>query len=69
MNKQTYVVKPVLNRREMADYLGISLGTLDALTRKGLPHIRLGDGKSGGMKRFRVEEVMMWLNTQREMKK
>ncbi len=66
---QSVVAKPILNRRELASYLGISLTTLDSQIKGGMPHFTIGNGKRGGMKRFRVEEVMVWLNTQREMKK
>lgn len=68
-NTQAVGIKPILNRRELASYLGISLSTLDAQIKKGMPYFPIGNGKRGGIKRFRVEDVMLWLHTQKEMRK
>ncbi len=68
-NTQGVGIKPVLNRRELASYLGISLSTLDAQIKEGMPHFTIGNGKRGGIKRFGVEEIMLWFHTQKEMRK
>ncbi len=68
-NTQAIVLKPILNRRELASYLGISLTTLDSQIKEGMPHFTIGNGKRGGIKRFRVEDVMIWFQTQKEMRK
>lgn len=68
-NTQAVGIKPILNRREMASYLGISLSTLDVQIKEGLPHFTIGNGKRGGLKRFRVEEVMLWFHSQKEIRK
>lgn len=68
-NTQAVGIKPILNRREMASYLGISLSTLDVQIKEGLPHFTIGNGKRGRLKRFRVEEVMLWFHSQKEIRK
>lgn len=68
-NTQAVGIKPILNRREMASYLGISLSTLDLQIKEGMPYFTIGNGKRGGIKRFRVEDVMLWLHSQKEMRK
>ena len=66
---QSVVAKPILNRRELSSYLGISLTTLDSQIKGGMPHFTIGNGKRGGIKRFCVEDVMIWFQTQKEMRK
>lgn len=62
--------KHIMSRKELAEYLGCSLVTVDAEVKRGLPFFTIGQGKKrGGAKRFRLTEVDKWYNTQRELKK
>jgi predicted site-specific integrase-resolvase len=44
------------NKREAANYLGVSVGSLDRLMRAGLPYIKLTRGTAGAV-RFHVHDL------------
>lgn len=46
----------MLDKKELAQHLGISVSMVNKLIAKGLPHIKVGSAV-----RFELEEVMKWL--------
>lgn len=46
----------MLDKKELAQHLGISISMVNKLIAKGLPHIKVGSAV-----RFELEEVMKWL--------
>ncbi len=54
--EQTYLK----NKREAARYLGVSLGSLERLTRSGLAYIRVGN-----LVRFRPEDLADFIEQRR----
>jgi hypothetical protein len=48
-------VEPLVDRRELARLLSVSIATVDRLDREGQPHVRVGDSK-----RYHVAEVLRW---------
>lgn len=51
----------LLNNKEIAEFLGVSLATIYRLREKGLPVIKIADSA-----RYDVEEVMKWVREQNE---
>lgn len=49
----------LLNTKELADYLGVSLATVYRLRDKGLPVIKIANSA-----RYEVNEVMEWIREQ-----
>lgn len=59
--KSPTVVKKYLNKRDICEYLNISLSTLDKwLKREDFPFLRVE-----GVYRFRVDEVEKWIEDHR----
>ena len=56
VEQQTYLK----TKREAARYLGISLGSLERLTRNGLAYVRVG-----GLVRFRPEDLATYVEHRR----
>jgi len=50
----------LLTTGELGAFLGISLGSVYALVRRGMPHLRLGPGARAEL-RFVRREVLAWL--------
>ena len=52
----------LLNKREIADYLGVTIWTIDSwVSCRRIPHLKVG----GRLVRFDLSEVLEWLKTQR----
>ena len=49
----------LLNNKEIAEFLGVSLATIYRLREKGLPVIKIADSA-----RYDVNEVMKWVREQ-----
>jgi hypothetical protein len=47
--------QPLVDKRELARVLGVSVATIDRLDREGQPHVRVGD-----VKRYCVADVVAW---------
>jgi excisionase family DNA binding protein len=49
-------------KTEAAKYLGISLGSIERLTRSGLPYVKVG-----GLVRFRPEDLTEYIESRRRV--
>jgi excisionase family DNA binding protein len=46
----------IFTKKELADYLKVSVGTIDRMMKLGLPHLKLK-----GAVRFEKQKVISWL--------
>ena len=51
----TATVEPIVDKREIARRLGVSVASVDRLDREGQPFVRVGD-----VKRYNMTEVLAW---------
>lgn len=49
------VTPPLVDKREVARLLGVSVATVDRLDRAGQPHVRVGDAR-----RYQIDDVLAW---------
>lgn len=58
----------IMNRRELMEYLGISVTTVDRMLRRAeVPHFRIGDPACGTRRRgvrFRKSDIDRWIENQ-----
>ena len=57
---ETMTEKELWTRQELADYLGVSLPTIHAMVKRGMPVM-----KSGWVVRYPIKEVKEWLRNDR----
>jgi len=55
-----------VSKKEVASALGVSVGTINALMRRGLPFVALGGPRS--QVRFKPEKIQEWLEGNRRQK-
>lgn len=55
--------KEILSKPEIAEYFGVSIGTINNMMRDGLPHIKTGEAKSCKVL-FPVRLVDQWIEDQ-----
>ena len=53
-----------VNRAELAEILGVSLPTVDAYVKRGLPYVRQADRDKGIQWQFDTAAVIGWLNSE-----
>jgi len=49
---------PFATKKQVAEFLGLSVRTVDTYLQKGLPHVKLGKRRC----RFDLAEVKLWVN-------
>ncbi|HTR34934.1 MAG TPA: helix-turn-helix domain-containing protein [Bryobacteraceae bacterium] len=54
----------LVNKKTAARYLSVSPGTLERLMRSGLPHIKLGNGRTGSV-RFWMKDLEAYVEQRR----
>jgi len=52
----------MLTKKEIAEYLNVSVPTIDRYMRNGMPHVKL----STGTVRFELDKVKDWIEEQRK---
>ena len=53
-----------MNKQAAAKYLSVSPGTLERLMRSGLPHIKIGNGRTGSV-RFSLDDLRNYIDKRR----
>jgi excisionase family DNA binding protein len=53
------MTKELLNKKELSNYLGFSVGKIDSL----IKHNKIGYYKIGKNVRFKIDEVKSWVST------
>lgn len=56
--------KNMLNRNDMAEYLGVSLGTITNLVKDNqIPYIKFGTASKTSTIRFEINAISRWIDT------
>lgn len=53
-------MQKLLTKKELADLLGVNIGSVNVMMKRGCPFLRLGDNRRCRT-RFEVEKVREWL--------